>query len=98
MASANALQEIGGRIIYGIGTFPIPEETGLQSVNISYGVTLPNKPKVILVSWYDEYTGINDIIDSLHVNKSYISTTGFIVNARRKLTTYSWNFCWIAIY
>ena len=95
---ASALKEIGGRIICGIGTFPVPESTGLQSVDVSFGVTLPNLPKVILISWYDDYVGIDDIIDSLHVNRSYVSTAEFRADARRKSTSGVWKFCWIAIY
>ena len=95
VARASALQEIGGRILTGLGSFQT-SETGLVSTTVSFGVTLPNKPTAILLTWVDVITVLNNFNG---LNAREYSQTGFVATTK-KLTTdeQAWFFRWLAIY
>lgn len=95
VASASALKEIGGRILIGSGSFQTGE-TGLVSTTVSFGVTLPNSPTAILLTWVDFITVLNNFTG---LNAREYSQTGFVATTK-KLTTdgQEWFFRWLAIY
>ena len=98
VASANALKEIGGRIICGRSVFPVPSATGLQTVDVSFGVTLPNAPKAVLLNWSDTQADVYNYVDGLQSKRGSYSTTGFQAIAYRRQVGGAWSFIWIAIY
>lgn len=98
VASASALQQIGGRIICGRSVFPVPPAAGSQTVDVSFGVTLPNAPKVVLLNWSDTQDDVFNYIDGLQSKRYSYSTTGFQAIAYRYSTAGAWSFTWIAIY
>ena len=95
VASASALQQIGGRFITGIGCFQT-SETGIISTTVSYGVTLPNNPKAVLLTWKDYSTILNNFTG---LNARIITNTSFEASTK-KLTSdgQQWFFSWVAIY
>ena len=95
VASADALKQIGGRIIAGTGSF-MTSETGIISKSVSFGVTLPIRPTAILLTWADSNTVLNNFTG---LNAREYSQTGFVATTK-KLTTdgQEWFFRWIAIY
>ena len=98
VASASALQQIGGRIICGRSVFPVPSATGSQTVDVSFGVTLPNAPKVVLLNWSDTQADVFNYVDGLQSKRGSYSTTGFQAIAHRRQVGGAWSFTWIAIY
>lgn len=98
VTSANALKEIGGRIICGRSVFPVPSNTGKQTVDVSFGVTLPNAPKVVLLNWSDTQADVFNYVDGLQCKRYTYSTTGFQAIANRRQVGGAWSFVWIAIY
>ena len=95
---ANAIKEIGGRILTGHNYFEAISELGEQNVTISYGIELPNKPKAILLTWEDNYL-TSEYCQGLNVRShSSISTTQFVVTTKRLKAGSEWYFNWVVIY
>ena len=81
----------------GVGVFP-ETTVGKQIVNVSFGVELPNKPKVVLAMWADSQSDIYNYFKTLQVNHGSYTTTGFQAIADRINAAGNWKFVWIAIY
>ena len=91
------IENIGGRILAGVRTFP-ETTVGKQIVNVSFGVELPNKPKVVLAMWADNQSDIYTYFKTLQVSYDSYTTTGFQAIADRINAGGIWKFVWIAIY
>ena len=91
------IENIGGRILAGVRTFT-ETTVGKQIINVSFGVELPNKPKVVLAMWADNQSDIYNYFKTLQVRYDSYTTTGFQAIADRINAGGNWKFVWIAIY
>ena len=97
VASASALQQIGGRILVGRSKFPPTTSTGKQEISVSFDTPLPNIPKAVFLTWWDTNL-TQDYCKGLNVSNNSESIYGFRVNTNRLVADYEWNFTWMVIY
>ena len=97
VASASALKQIGGRILVGHSKFPAATSTGKQEISVSFDTPLPNAPKAVFLTWWDN-NAIQGYCNGLNVNHRSESINGFTANTNRLKLDYGWNFTWMVIY
>lgn len=97
VASASALQQIGGRILVGHSGFPVATSTGKQEIYVSFDTPLPNVPKAVLLTWWDN-NAIQGYCNGLNVSHKSESINGFSANTNRLKLEYDWYFTWMVIY
>ena len=97
VASASALKQIGGRILVGHSKFPTATSTGSQEISVRFDTPLPNAPKAVFLTWWDN-NAIQGYCKGLNVNHRSESINGFTANTNRLKLDYDWNFTWMVIY
>lgn len=97
IASASALQQIGGRILTGHSFFPVVTETGHQNITVTFDTPLPSVPKAVFLTWWDAPAVVN-YCDGLNVIQDKVTKNSFMVNTLRLKVEYVWNFSWMVVY
>ena len=97
VASASALQQIGGRILVGRSKFPVATSTGSQEIDITFDSPLPNTPKAVFLTWWDSYQTA-EYCSGLNVSPNSENIYGFKANTNRLNANENWYFIWMVIY
>ena len=97
VASASAVKQIGGRILVGHSKFPEVTATGKQEMDVTFDTPLPNAPKAVFLTWW-ENSSVQEYCNGLNVSYKSESINGFKANTNRLKVDYFWNFTWMVIY